>query len=84
MNNVKIYDKFGQMANVNASIKHKYLLKYNYDVQIDMPSSSNGFLLFDKPTHFNNETYWGQLYTSGTVMLRGGDGKHRVDVGVRT
>ena len=84
MNNVKVYDKFGQTATVNASIRHQYLLKYNYDVQIDMPRGNNGFLLFDKPTHFNNETYWGQLYTSGNVVLRGGDGKHRVDVGVRT
>ena len=72
------------MAYVNASIRHKNLLKYNYEVKIDMPNGNSGFLLFDKPSHYNNEMYWGQLFTSGTAVMRGADGKHRVDVSCKT
>ena len=84
MNNAKVYDKYQQMAYVNASIRHKNLLKYNYEVKIDMPNGNSGFLLFDKPSHYNNEMYWGQLFTSGTAVMRGADGKHRVDVSCKT
>ena len=84
MNSAKVYDKYQQVAYVNASIRHKNLLKYNYEVKIDMPNSNSGFLLFDKPSHYNNEMYWGQLFTSGTAVMRGGDGRHRVDVSCKT
>ena len=84
MNSAKVFDKYQQVAYVNASIRHKNLLKYNYEVKIDMPNSNSGFLLFDKPSHYNNEMYWGQLFTSGTAVMRGGDGRHRVDVSCKT
>lgn len=84
MKNAKVFDPSGHIALVNASIRHKDLVKYNYEVQIDFPNDNQGFLLFDKPTHFNNEMYWGQLYTSGSCMIRGGDGRHRVEVSAKT
>lgn len=84
MKNAKVFDPSGHVALVNASIRHKDLVKYNYEVQIDFPNDNQGFLLFDKPTHFNNEMYWGQLYTSGSCMIRGGDGRHRVEVSAKT
>lgn len=82
--NAKVFDRFGHEAHANATIKHKYLRKYNYDVRIDFPNDNQGFLLFDKPTHYNNELYWGQLYTTGYCQLKGGDGIHRVDVNCKT
>lgn len=84
MNNAKIYDRFDHEAHATATIKHRYLRKYNYDVRIDFPNDNAGFLAFDKPTHYNNELYWGQLYANGSVLLRGGDGKHKIDVSCRT
>lgn len=84
LENAHVYDRFGQLAIVNASINHKHLLKYNYDLKVDIPETNSGFLLFDKPTHYNNELYWGQLYTSGSIYLRGGDEVHRIDVNCKT
>lgn len=84
LDNAHVYDRFDQLALVNASINHVHLLKYNYDVKIDIPETNNGFLLFDNPTHYNNELYWGQLYASGSIYLRGGDERHRIDVNCRT
>lgn len=82
--NGRFFDRFGNVGFANASIRHRQLMKYNYDVKADMPDDINGFLLFDNPSHDNNEMYWGQLFTSGTAVLRGGDGRHKIDVSCRT
>jgi len=82
--NAKLTDRFGHLATVNAAIHHSHLRHYNYDIRIDLPNDNNGFLIFDKPTHYNNELYWGQLYVTGLCQIKGQENRHRIELSCKT
>lgn len=83
LNNAKLFDKLGNEAVLNASVNHRHFNHFIYDVRIDLPSP-NGFLVFDQPTHYNNELYWGQIFGSGNITFQGKGNKHDIKIFCQT
>ncbi len=76
-------DCHGHPLTLNARIDHEYLHNYIYDVNVDMPQANQGFLALDRP-RAPGRIYWGQIYVQGQAQLKGGNGKHRVNINVGT
>ena len=76
-------DCHGHPLSLNARIDHEYLHNFLYDVQADMPQANQGFLALDRQKA-PGRIYWGQIYVQGQAQLKGGNGKHRVNMNVGT
>ncbi len=76
-------DCHGHPLTLDARIDHQYLHNFLYDVQVDMPQANQGFLALDREKR-PGRIYWGQIYIQGLAQLKGGNGKHRVNMNVST
>ena len=76
-------DCHGHPLTLDARIDHEYLHNFLYDVQVDMPQANQGFLALDREKK-PGRIYWGQIYVQGIAQLKGGNGKHRVNINVGT
>lgn len=80
---VDIDDCHGHPMILNAQVTHHYLKHFGYDVNLEMPDASQGFLVMDRE-QAPGRIYWGQIYASGRANLKGGDGHHRFNLNVTT
>ena len=75
-----IYDshyngKHSHFALIRGGIHHKHLTRLSYDLDID----ANNFLGFD--THeFGDDTFYGTVFTTGTVGIHGKSGETIIDI----
>jgi hypothetical protein len=76
-------DCHGHPLTLNTRIDHEYLHNFLYDVNVDMPHANQGFLALDREKA-PGRIYWGQIYVEGQAQLKGGNGKHRVNINVGT
>ena len=83
LNKVTVDDCNGHPLQLDANVKHDYLSKFEYDVNILMPDANQGFLVLDRK-QAPGRIYWGQLYATGQAHLRGGKGQHRINLNVGT
>lgn len=83
LNNVLVDDHHGHNLQLNANITHHNLRNFGYDVNIDIPTNEQGFLVLDRE-QVPGRIYWGQLYVSGQANLKGGDGHHRFNLNLTT
>jgi len=79
----KFYDRDGQQAVVDLDVSHNYLSHFNYNVDINIPQSTNGFLLFDYPQQRNSDLYWGQLWGYGRCQMHGSTTTNRHRIGLQ-
>ena len=72
--NVRIYDREGNMGTVNGALNHTHLrdLKYNFDIQ------SENMLLYDTKDD-TNELFYGKVYGTGNVNVNGGNNTMNVN-----
>lgn len=83
LENAYVDDCHGHPLTLNARITHQNLTRFGYDVTADMPDANQGFLALDRGPG-PGRIYWGQLYAQGHAHLKGGNGKHRINVNVGT
>ncbi|MBP5765024.1 MAG: translocation/assembly module TamB domain-containing protein [Bacteroidales bacterium] len=78
LNNAKIYDANGQQAFLSLDLNHNHLHNLEYGVDFDIPSTQEGFLVFDHPKQEYNEIYWGRLWATGRCQMHGTYSQHRI------
>ncbi len=83
LHDVTFDDCHGHPLQLNAHVTHDHLSHFGYEVDVDMPIASQGFLALDRE-QAPGRIYWGQLYLSGQANLKGGDGHHRFNLNVAT
>lgn len=83
LDHITMDDCHGHPMNVDAKVTHQFLHNFDYDVQINMPNTKQGFLVLDREPA-DGRMYWGQLYAKGTAQLTGRDGRHRMNLRVGT
>lgn len=83
LENAYVDDCQGHPLTLNARIDHKYLHHFLYDVNVDMPQANQGFLALDRQPA-PGRIYWGQIYVQGHAQLKGGNGRHRINIDVGT
>jgi hypothetical protein len=75
--NDTVYDRNGNMGVVTGSLYHDYLSNLRYDISIQ----ANHLLAYDeKPTY--GSTFYGTVYGTGDVNIKGGSGEVNIDVNV--
>ena len=78
LNNVIVRDKNGQPAYLTLDLEHHHLHDMEYGLDVDIPESGNGFLVFDHPTQQQGDLYWGQLWATGRCQMHGTYNHHRI------
>ena len=84
LDNVTVKDRNGQEAILTLDIEHHHLHDMEYGMDIDIPESANGFLVFDHPTQKQGELYWGQLWATGRCQMHGNYNHHRISMQAST
>lgn len=84
LHNAKLNDRFGQTAIANVEVNHHHLEDFLYDVDVQLPNTQNGFMVFDHPQQKSGELYWGQLWANGRAQLHGTTTRHRIGVQMTT
>lgn len=80
LNNVSVRDRNGQKAVLTLDIEHQHLHNMEYGLDLDIPETSQGFLLYDHPTQNNGDLYWGRLWATGRCQMHGTYTHHRINV----
>lgn len=70
-----IRDRNGNIGVVNGALKHKNLTRLTYDLSID----AENLLCYDFKT-YNNSTFYGTVFGTGTCKIKGGNGRTDMDV----
>lgn len=83
LNDAHVYDRDGQLAHLDVNVTHNYLSKFNYDANIVINPSANGFLLYDHPNQRAGELYWGQLFGTGRCQIHGSTQTSRHRIGLQ-
>lgn len=78
LNNVSIMDANGQKATLTLDIEHQHLKDMEYGLDLDIPESNNGFLVFDHPNQKEGDYYWGRLWATGRCQMHGTYSRHRI------
>lgn len=79
-----LFDSQGNLAYLDADIRHQHFHDLAYDVDFNLPNNHQGFLVFDKPHQAEGDYYWGQLYGSGQCQITGISGRHRIALQMET
>lgn len=79
-----INDGQNHTLRTTADIRHRSLGDYRYNVEIRIPQTPQGFLVFNHPEQKEGGLYWGQLYATGQCLIQGGDGRHHFLVNLKT
>lgn len=79
LDNVRIYDREGNIGRVKGALRHSHLrdLKYSFDVQ------TNNMLLYDTQDD-TSELFYGKVYGSGNVYVEGGNNTMTVNTTMTT
>lgn len=80
LNNVTVRDRNGQKAILTLDIEHEHLHNMEYGLDLDIPETSQGFLLYDHPTQNTGDLYWGRLWGTGRCQMHGTYTHHRINV----
>lgn len=81
---VSVNDGEGHFMRATADIRHDHLSRFRYNVDVQIPQTSRGFLVYNHPNQDNGAYYWGKLYATGQALLIGGDGVHNMYVNMQT
>lgn len=80
LNNITIKDRNGQQGVLTLDLEHNRLHQMEYGLDLDIPESNNGFLIYDQPTQREGDLYWGRLWATGRCQMHGTSSKHRINV----
>jgi len=80
LNNVTVRDRNGQKAILTLDVEHQHLHNMEYGLDLDIPETNQGFLLYDHPTQNNGDLYWGRLWATGRCQMHGTYSNHRINV----
>ncbi len=80
LNNVTVTDRFGQKAVLTLDLEHKHFHELEYGVDIDIPETQAGFLVYDHPTQENGALFWGRLWATGRCQMHGNYSHHRISL----
>ena len=74
LDNVRIFDREGNMGKVNGELNHAHLrdLRYHFDIQ------SENMLLYDTQDD-TNELFYGKVYGTGSINVDGGNNSMNVN-----
>ncbi len=78
LKNAHLYDSNGQLAYISLDLNHKHLHQMEYGVDIDIPNTNDGFLIFNHPNQIDNALYWGKLWATGRCQMHGTYSRHRI------
>ena len=73
-----IYDIRGNRATVSGSLHHSYLKNLTYDIRVDADN-----LLAYNTADFGEDSFYGTVFASGSVGVRGRSGAVDIDIDVR-
>lgn len=79
-NNVRLTDPEGHTGYVNGNIRHTKLKNLMYQFQFD----TRNMLVYHTEKETPDFPFYGQIYTTGNIRLRGGNNTLSVDGNVRT
>lgn len=79
--NAYLDDCHGHPASFTANVKHTYLRRFRYDVNVELPDNRVGFLALDRQ-EAPGRIYWGKLYAAGHAHLENNNGRHQIDLNV--
>lgn len=80
LNNVRIRDQYGQEAILTLDLEHHHLHNMEYGLDLDIPTTNNGWLIYDHPTQQNGDYYWGRLWATGRCQMHGTYSRHRISI----
>lgn len=80
LNNAIIKDKNGQQAVITLDLEHQRLHNMEYGLDLDIPETANGFLVYEKPTQNTGDIYWGKLWATGRCQMHGTYSNHRINL----
>lgn len=84
LNNVTVRDRDGQEAILTMDLEHHHLHDLEYGLDIDIPETSHGFLVFDHPVQQPGDLYWGKLWATGRCQMNGTYNRHRISMQAST
>ncbi len=73
-----IYDQQGNPAYISLDLRHCHLGNFRYEVDLDIPDSQTGFLVYNHPQQEDRETYWGKVWATGKCQMSGAGGRHHI------
>ena len=77
--NATFYDKYGNKASVNGSVKHKFLGDFVFSANIN----TNKFLVFNA-TERKNPLFFGSAFGTGSLSIKGNENRIDFDLKMRT
>ena len=80
LNNVTVRDRNGQKATMTLDLEHQHLHDMEYGLDLDIPETSSGFLLYDHPNQTSGDIYWGRLWATGRCQMHGTYSHHRISL----
>lgn len=80
LNNVTVTDRYGQKAVLTLDLEHKHFHELEYGVDIDIPETPAGFLVYDHPTQEDGALFWGRLWATGRCQMHGNYSHHRINL----
>ena len=80
LNNATVTDVNGQKAVLTLDLEHDHLHDLEYGVDIDIPETPNGVLVFDHPTQKDGALFWGRLWATGRCQMHGNSTHHRISL----
>ncbi|MBQ0056839.1 MAG: translocation/assembly module TamB domain-containing protein [Bacteroidales bacterium] len=82
--NTSVLDPNGQQAIATADVMHTGFSNIEYGVDIELPETPGGFLIFDHPQQLQNELYWGRLWATGRCQMHGANSRHKINLQMAT
>ena len=74
-----VYDKNGNIGIFTGAVHHHYIKQISYDINVQ----ANNLLAYDTKT-FNDGTFYGTAYATGTCSVSGKSGEVNIDVNATT
>ncbi len=78
LNRAHVYDQSGNPAYISLDLRHRHLGDFRYEVDLDIPNTQAGFLVYNHPQQEDRETYWGKVWATGKCQMSGGGGRHHI------
>lgn len=79
LKDVKVHDKFGQVANANLQFNHKHFKDYNFQASVQ----ANNLLMYDKKER-DSPMIYGSVFGSGTATIQGNENLIDFDINMQS
>lgn len=79
-NDITVYDEYGNTAKAHGELHHKYFTNLDYDIKI---YDTDNIEVFNVP-HTPGAMFYGNIYGSGDVSIKGNDYRTDIDVKMTT